>query len=159
MGCRKWEVEIIRRHEGTLDHGAKARLLRHLGSCIKCRNLADKFSEIDRLFVKSQEPSLPPFIKERIVTTVSEAMRKDSMRGIFWQFFSFLASFRPGVAWAVLVLGIGIGVMTGWNLARSMPRDSTRSSYDLLSLAEIGSSEGQSSLEFIWTDSNGRTGR
>ncbi len=116
-------------------------------------------SEIDSLFVKSQEPSLPPFLKERIVSTVSEAMRQDSGRGIFSHFFSFLASLRLAVVGAVLVLGIGLGVFTGWDLARSITRHVAGSSYDLVSLAGLGGEESGSSLEFMWTDNNGRDGR
>ena len=83
MSCRKWEVQILRWHEGALDQRAEASLFQHLGICVRCRTLADKFLDIDSLFLKSQEPSLPPFLKERIVSSVSEAMRQDPMRGIF----------------------------------------------------------------------------
>jgi predicted anti-sigma-YlaC factor YlaD len=159
MSCRKWEVQILRWHEGRLDQVAEARLLRHVGGCIHCRSVAEKFSELDDLFSKSQEPSFPPFLKERIVSTVSEAMRQDSMRGSVSRFSDFLVSFRPAVAAVVLVLGIGLGVVTGWNLAQSVSRDATGSSYDLLSLAGFGGAGSGSSLEFIWTDSNGRTGQ
>jgi hypothetical protein len=155
MSCRKWEVQILRWQEGVLDRSAEARLLQHLESCIHCRSLAGSFSEIDGLFLKSQDPSLPPFLKERIVSTVSEAMRQDSMRGNFSYVFSFLASARLAVVGAVLVLGIGLGVFTGWDLARSLTRNVAGSSHDLVSLAGLGDEGSGSSLEFIWTDHNG----
>jgi hypothetical protein len=159
MSCRKWEVQILRWHEGTLDHRAAARLFQHLGICIHCRTLADKFLDIDRLFLKSPEPSLPPFLKERIVSSVSEAMLQVPEKGIFSHFFSSLAPFRPAIAGALLVLGIGLGVLTGWDLARSMAKDVVRPSHDLLSLAGIEGEGSGSSLEFMWTDNNGREGQ
>ena len=159
MNCRKWEVQILRWQEGTLDDGTEARLLRHLETCAHCRTLAEKFPEVDDLLLTPTEPSLPPFLQERIVSTVSEVMRQDSMSGFFSRFLSFLASFRPAIAVAVLVLGIGLGVATGWDLAKSMTGNCTGSSYDLLSSAGLGSDESGSFLEFIWTDSNGRTVR
>jgi hypothetical protein len=159
MGCRKWEVQVLKRHEGTQAPGAEARLMRHLELCARCRTLAEKFSELDSLFSTSREPSLPPFLKERIVICVSEAMRQDAVKGVFSRFFGLFVSFRPAVAGAVLVLGIGLGVISGWNLARSMTGDGLASSHDLLSLAGFGDPGGGSFLEFILTDSNGRTGQ
>ena len=157
MSCRKWEVQILRWHDGTLDDVAEARLVQHIGTCLRCRSLAEKSPDLDSLFLESQEPSLPPFLKERIVATVSEAIQEDSRRGVVSRFFNLLVSLRPAVAGALLVLGIGLGVVTGWNLAQSVSRGDT--SYDLLSLAGFGSDGSGSSLEFIWTDSNGRTGQ
>ncbi|MEJ2716545.1 MAG: hypothetical protein P8182_05315 [Deltaproteobacteria bacterium] len=159
MSCRKWEIQILRWHEGALDQRAEARLLQHLGICVHCRTLAEEFSEIDSLFSKSAEPSLPPLLKERIISTVSETMRQETMKGTFSHFFGFLASMRPAVAVAVLVLGIGLGIATGWDLAQSMNRPVAGSSYDLLSLAGLGGEGSGSSLEFIWTDRNGRDGQ
>ena len=83
MSCRKWEVQILRWQAGTLDRSAEASVLRHLESCAHCRTLAGQFSKIDSLLSESEEPFLPPFLKERIVGTVSEAMRQDSMNGFF----------------------------------------------------------------------------
>jgi hypothetical protein len=159
MSCRQWEVQILKWHEGALDKGAEARLLRHLENCVRCGTLADQFSEVDSLFSSSAEPSLPPFLKERIVSTVSEAMRQDSTRGTFSRFFSFFPSFRPAIAGAALMLGIGLGFVTGWDLARSMIGNSAGSSHDLISLAVLGDEGSDSSLEFIWTDGNGRDGQ
>jgi len=159
MSCRKWEIQILRWHEGALDEKAEAPLLQHLGSCVRCRTLAGKFSALDSLFVSCQEPSLPPFLREKIISSVTEVMRQDSVRGVFSHHFRFLASFRPAIAGIVLMLGIGLGVVAGWNLAQSVSRIAAVSSYDLLSVAGFGGVESGSSLEFIWTDSDGRTGR
>ena len=81
------------------------------------------------------------------------------MRGIFSQFFGFFHSFRPAVVGAVLVLGIVLGAMTGWNLAQSVAKETTASSHDLLSLAGFGASGTDTSLEFIWTDSSEGAGQ
>ncbi len=159
MSCRKWEAQILRWQEGGLDQGAEGRLQQHLESCVRCRTLADKFSELDGLFSKCREPSLPPFLTEKIVSALSEEIRADSMRGIFSRFFGFFDSFRPAVVGAVLVLGIVLGAMTGWNLAQSVSREATVSSHDLLSLAGFGASETGTPLEFIWTDSSEGAGQ
>jgi hypothetical protein len=159
MSCRKWQVQILRWHEGALDEEAEALLLQHLGSCVHCRTLADKYTQIDGLFLNSEEPSLPPLLKEKIVNSVSEAMKQDSTRSIFSNFFRFLASFRPAVAGAVFVLGIGLGAVTGWTLAQSVFEGATVHSHDLLSLAGFGDSSDGSFLEFIWTDHNGGIGQ
>lgn len=159
MRCQKWEVQILRWHEGTLDEEAETFLFQHLESCARCRTLADKFSDLDSLFSKTGDPSLPPFLKERIMSSVSESMRQDSMKGALSRFFSVFASFRPAIAVAVLVLGIGLGVITGWNLARSITGGGIASSHDLVSLAGIGDSGSGSLLEFILTDSDERTGQ
>ncbi len=159
MSCRKWQIQILRLHEGALDEEAQALLLQHLGICIHCRTLADKYTEIDGLFLNSEEPSLPPFLKEKIVNSVSDEMHQDSMSGIFSRFYRFLVSFRPAVAGAVFVLGIGLGAVTGWTLAQTVFDRATVPSHDLLSLAGFGDSSSGSFLEFIWTDNNGRTGQ
>jgi hypothetical protein len=159
MSCRKWHVQILRWHEGALAEEAEALLLQHLGICVHCRTLAEKYEEIDGLFLNSEEPSLPPFLKEKIVNSVSEAMRQDSMSGILSNFFRFLASFRPAVTGAVFVLGIGLGAVTGWTLAQSVFEGATVPSHDLLSLAGFGDSGSGSFLEFIWTDHNRRIGQ
>lgn len=158
MSCRKWELQILRWQEGELDKGIEERVLQHLESCVRCRTLAKQFSEVDSLVSNCGEPALPPFLREKVVSTVSEVIRQDPMRGTFSRFFSFLDFCKPAVAGAILVLGIGLGVVTGWNLAQSMTRNGTGSSYDLLSLAGLGGEENGSSLEFIWSD-NGRTGQ
>lgn len=160
MSCRKWEVQILRWHEGSLDQAAEARILRHLEICTHCRALAERFAQLDSLLVKFEEPSLPPFLKDRIVGTVLEEMREDSTRGIFRHLFGFLASFRAALVGAILVLGIGLGIAAGWDLARSItPAGGAVSSSDLVSLAGLGGEGSGSSLEFIWTDSNGRAGQ
>lgn len=159
MSCLRWEVQILRWQKGELDRQAEALLLKHLENCINCRSLAEKFSDVDKLLMQSTESSLPPFLKERIVSAIAEEMRQDSTRGAVSHFFDFLVSLRPAVAGAVLVLGVLLGVATGWSLAKSVLRDTNASSYDLLSLAQFGGAESGSSLEFLWTDSNERTGR
>jgi anti-sigma factor RsiW len=159
MSCGKWEIQILRWSERELDPGAEARLVKHLESCAHCRTMAEKFAEIDGLFSKCPEPSVPPFLTERIVSAVSDAIREDSAKGSFATFFSFLASFKPGIAGTVLVLGIGLGLASGWNLAESMSKVAATPSYDVLSLAELGGSETGSSLEFLWTDTNRRAGQ
>lgn len=159
MSCGKWEIQILRWQEGMLDQGAEGRLMQHLKSCPHCRSLADKFPELDGLFSKCEEPALPPVLKEKIVGTVTEAIREDSMGGSFWRFFSIFDSFKPAVVGVVLVLGIGLGIFTGWNLARSTAKEAAVSSHDLLSLAGFGGSETGSSLDFIWTDTSERAGR
>jgi anti-sigma factor RsiW len=156
MSCRKWEILILRWHEGELDQETESRLLPHLEICAHCRDLAKKFSEIDSLFLTSQEPSLPHFLNAKIVNTVAEQMRRDSANGVVLRFLRSFASFRPAVAGVVLVLGVGLGVLTGWDLSRSITRNATDVSYDLLSLAGLEGEASGSSLEFIWTDNSGR---
>jgi hypothetical protein len=46
--------------------------------------------------------------------------------------------------------------LTGWDLSRSITRNATDVSYDLLSLAGLEGEASGSSLEFIWTDNSGR---
>ncbi len=159
MSCRKWEIQILRWHEGLLDKVAEARLLRHLARCVHCRRLADKFSVVDGLLVDSQATPLPPFLKEKIVSSVTETMRQDSMSTIFSGPYVFAASFRSVLVGAVFLLGIGLGIATGWDLAKSVTNDCSGTPYDLLSLAGIEGNGSGSSLEFIWTDTNGRSGQ
>lgn len=159
MSCRKWEIQILRRAQGELAPEADAGLSKHLENCKQCRVLAAKFSDLDALFPKCSRPTLPPLLPDKIIATVSEAMREDSTKGPVWTFFNFFASLRPAIAGACLALGIVIGVVSGSNLAKSVSRTPTASQHDLLSLAGLGGSEMASSLEFIWTDTNRRAGR
>lgn len=159
MRCQEWEKQILRLHEKALDREAQALLLRHLESCVHCRALAEKSSELDGLFAESGEPSLPPFLKDRIVSSVSEAMREDSTRSAFSRFFGSFISLRPLVAAIVLVLGVGLGLFSGWNLARSITMSGKASSDDLISLAVNGDAGNGSYLEFILADSKGRIGQ
>lgn len=151
MNCLKWEIQILRWHEGELDQEAEARLLRHLESCARCRSSANKFSKIDRFLLESPDVPIPSFLNEKIVSRVIEEMQKSS----FHRFIASFAYFRPAVAGLILVLGIGVGGWTGLNLSHSMNTISTSHSYDVLALAGIAGEEPDTSLGFLWTESNG----
>jgi anti-sigma factor RsiW len=155
MGCREWEVQILRRQEGELDQESEAALLGHLKTCGHCRNTSDRFSEIDRFLIESPEPSVPSFLHQRIVSLVIEEMRQDAEKSTFHHFIAAFAYFRPALAGIILVVGIGLGVLTGLNLSHSRNTSSTGSSYDVLALAGIEGEGSDSSLEAVWTDANG----
>ncbi len=61
MSCRKWQIKIFRWQEGDLNPKDEAALLRHLETCVHCRTSAEKFLELDRLFLKSPDPPVPSF--------------------------------------------------------------------------------------------------
>ncbi|MBI5571754.1 MAG: zf-HC2 domain-containing protein [Desulfomonile tiedjei] len=155
MSCRKWQIQIYRLHEGELDRESEAALLQHLGTCASCRADAERFSQIDRVLQRVPEPSMPPFLAERIVTRVIEQIREDSAQSTLRRFFGSFAYFRPAVAGTILILGIGLGVLTGLNLSPSINTRSAGSSYDVLTLAGIEGGGSDSSLDFIWTDADG----
>jgi anti-sigma factor RsiW len=155
MSCRKWQIKIFRWQEGDLNPKDEAALLRHLETCVHCRTSAEKFLELDRLFLKSPEPAVPPFLNERIISSVIEEMRSNSWKSAFYRFIDSFASFRPAIVGTILVLGIGLGVLTGLNLSHSINLSSTTSSYDLLALAGTEDGPSVSSLDSIWTDTSG----
>lgn len=155
MGCRKWEIQILRWQDGELDQESEAALLRHLETCAHCRITADRFSEIDRLLLESPDPLVPSFLNERIVSRVIEEMQESSYRGAFHHFVASFAYFRPAAAGIILVLGIGLGVLIGLNLSHSINTSSAGSSYDVLAQAGIEDGGRGSSLDFIWTDTDG----
>jgi hypothetical protein len=155
MSCRKWQIKIFRWQEGDLNPKDEAALLRHLETCVHCRTSAEKFLELDRLFLKSPEPAVPPFLNERIISSVIEEMRSNSWKSAFYRFIDSFASFRPAIVGTILVLGIGLGVLTGLNLSHSINPSSTTSSYDLLALAGTEDGPSVSSLDSIWTDTSG----
>lgn len=159
MNCRKCEIHILRKSLGELDQKAEARLLLHLETCKRCQAISEKFSEIDGLFSKCPETPLPPFLKERMFGVVSEAMREDSTRSWLGRFFSLFAPCKPAIAGLVLMIGIGIGIATGWNLAHSIFREASSPSHDLLSLADFTSPGTGVRMDFIWSENNRRTGQ
>ena len=59
MGCRKWEIQILRREEGRLDKESEAALLKHLKTCARCRDTTDRFAEIDRFLLEQPDPLIP----------------------------------------------------------------------------------------------------
>ncbi len=155
MSCRKREIQILRWHQGELDHEAEADLLNHLEICAHCRTLADKFLEIDRFLLESPAPAVPPFLNERIVSRVIDEMRQDSLKSAFRHFVAFFAYFRPALVAIILVAGIGLGVLTGLNLFHSMNTNSMGSPYDVLVSSGIEEGRTDSSFDFIWADTNG----
>jgi len=155
MNCRKWEIQILRQQHDELDPESEAALVKHLETCSHCRSTADKFSELDRLLLESREPTVPPFLRERIVSRVVEQMREDSLKSPLRNFISFFAHRRPILAGFILAAGIGIGVLTGLDLSRSMHLGSSAYSYDVLAFSGIEGGERDSYLYFIWTDTNG----
>ncbi|HTY24555.1 MAG TPA: zf-HC2 domain-containing protein [Desulfomonilaceae bacterium] len=155
MSCLKWQIQILKWHERELDQKDEAALSRHLETCVDCRSTADNFSELDRLLLKSPEPVVPTFLNERIVSRVIEEMRLSPWKNSFHRFMASFAYFRPALAGMILVLGIGLGVLTGLNLSHSINLGSTASSYDLLSLAGPEDDASASSLDAIWTDTSG----
>lgn len=155
MSCRKWQIQIIKWHEGWLDHESEAALLSHLSTCVHCRSVADKSSEIGRLVVESPDPSVPPFLKEKIVSRVIEEMRQDSLTRVFHHFTAFFTRFRPALAGIILVLGIGLGVFAGSNLFHFINVGSSGSSYDVVTMAGIEAGASSSSLDFVWTETEG----
>jgi anti-sigma factor RsiW len=155
MSCRKWQIKIFRWQEGDLNPKDEAALLRHLETCVHCRTSAEKFLELDRLFLKSPEPAVPPFLNERIISSVIEEMRSNSWKSAFYGVISSLAPFRPALAVLILALGLGLGVLTGLNLSHSISLTSAAPSYDLLALAGTEDGPSASSLDSIWTDTSG----
>jgi len=114
---------------------------------------------MDRLFLQSREPPLPPLLNERIVSSVVEEMRQDCLRGPLSRLIGLRALFRHAIAGAALMAGIGLGALAGWHLAQSIAGDLLCPSYDLLLLAGVEGRESGSSLDFIWTDNNVGGGR
>jgi anti-sigma factor RsiW len=155
MSCRKWQIIIFRWQEGELNPNEEAALLRHLENCVHCRASAEKFLELDRLFVRSPDPAVPPFLNQRIISSVIEEMSSNSWRSTLYRFIDSLAFFRPALAVLILVLGLGLGVLTGLNLSHSINLSSTASSYDLLALAGTEDGPSASSLDSIWTGTSG----
>ncbi|MGO9117995.1 MAG: anti-sigma factor family protein [Desulfomonilaceae bacterium] len=155
MSCRKWQIKMFRWQEGELNPNDEAALFRHLETCVHCRTSAEKFLELDRLFVRSPDPPLPPFLNQRIISSVIEEMRSNSWKSTFYPFVDSFAFFRPALAVLILVLGLGLGVLTGLNLSHSINLSSTASSYDLLALAGTDDGPSASSLDSIWTDTSG----
>jgi predicted anti-sigma-YlaC factor YlaD len=155
MPCQKWHIQILRWHEGELDHEAEAALLKHLEACARCRTVAENFSQLDGFLLQSPEPPVPPFLSEKIVSRVVEEMRQDSLKGAFQPFAALFAHFRPVLLGIILALGIGLGVLMGLNLSHSINTTPAGSSYDVLALAGMEGGAGDSSLDFIWTDANG----
>jgi hypothetical protein len=155
MSCRKWQIQILRWQEGELNPNYEAALLRHLETCVHCRSVVDGFSALDHLFLKSPDPAVPPFLNERIMSSVIEDMRSNSWKSTFYRFIDSFASFRPALAGMILVLGIGVGVLTGLNLSHSINPSSTAPSYDLLALTGAEDGPTASSLDSIWTYTRG----
>ena len=155
MSCRKWQIQILRWQEEELDRESEAALLQHLETCASCRDAADTFSQIDRILLGMPQPSAPPLFRESIVSRVIEQMREDSAKSTLSRFFGSLAYFRPAVAGIILVLGIGLGVLTGLNVSYSINTRSTSTACDVLTLAGIEGTGSDSSLDFIWTDPSG----
>ncbi len=141
--------------EGELNPNDEAALLRHLETCVRCRTSAEKFLELDRLFMKCPEPPVPPFLNQRIISSVTEEMRSNSWKSTFYRLIDSFASFRAALAVLILALGIGLGVLTGLNLSHSIHLSSTASTYDLLALAGTEDGPSASSLDSIWTDTSG----
>jgi predicted anti-sigma-YlaC factor YlaD len=155
MSCHEREIQILRWHEGELDRESEAALLRHLGTCAHCRSTADRFSEIDRLLLASPDPLVPSFLNEKIVASVIEEMRLGLWARGFHHFTACFAYFRPAAVAIILILGIGLGVLTGLSLSHSISPSSACASYDVLAQAGIERGGQGSSLAFIWTDTNG----
>jgi anti-sigma factor RsiW len=155
MSCRKWQIQIFKWQEGELNPNDEAALLSHLETCVHCRTSAEKFLELNRLFLKSPDPVVPPFLNERIISSVIEEMRSNSWKSTLYRFIDSFSSFRPALAGMILVLGLGLGVLTGLNLSHSISLNSTASSYDLLALAGTEDGPSASSLDSIWTDTSG----
>lgn len=155
MGCRKWEIQILRREEGRLDKESEAAFFKHLKTCARCRDTTDRFAEIDRFLLEQPDPLIPSFLNERIVSRVTEEMREGSYKGAFYHFIASFAYFRPAAAGIILVLGIGVGVLIGLSLSHSIDTSSAGSSYDVLAQAGIEGGGRGASLDFIWTDTVG----
>ena len=155
MSCRNWEVQILRWHEGQLDQKSEATLLRHLETCADCRKISDKFSEIDRFLLESLEPPSPYFLNERIVSRVTEQMRQDAAKSPWHSFITSFAYVRPALAGIILLVGVGLGVLTGLNLSHSIITTSTGSSYDVLASSGIEGGRSDASFDFIWADTDG----
>ncbi len=155
MSCRKWEIQILRWHGGELDQEAETSLLGHLETCAHCRKMSAKFSEIDRFLLESPEPSVPYLLNERIASRVEERMRQDAERNAFQRFITSFAYVRPALAGIILLIGVGLGVLTGLNLSHSIITGASGSSYDVLTMAGIENGGSDSSLDALWLDAQG----
>lgn len=155
MPCQKWHIQIVRWQEGELDREAETALMRHLNACARCRSVAENFSQLDNFLLEAPDPLVPAFLNERIIAQVADEMRQDSLKGAFRFPRRFLAFLRPALLATVLLLGIGLGVLTGLNLSHSIITSPTGPSYDVLAVAGMENSRSASSLDFIWADAEG----
>lgn len=137
MKCRKSQILISRRSHGEVDDSAEEALLEHLENCTGCRTIASQFQHVDLLLRESLAPEMRPLLHQKIVASVTEEMRKDSLgqgRGWYrWVSRRLAAAFTV----AALAAGICLGVMIGWHLSRSLDTTMVASSRDVISMAGL----------------------
>ena len=152
MRCRKWEVWISRWHTGDLGPEDEAALLKHLAACPRCRAVEEQFRAVERLFVRSPAPPVPPFLNEKIVLRVREEMRQRT-EGFFTRLLLFRFHFvRHALILGLSTAGVLLGVVVGSSLTQSFRTPAGARPFDVVSCVLPSESAAGSTFEFIWTD-------
>jgi hypothetical protein len=79
-------------------------------------------------------------------------MREDAQGSGSASPFSLYTYLKPVLTAIILVAGLSIGTMTGWNLAQSVNVAGVRPTQDLLSLAGMDGPGQDFASDLLWTD-------
>ncbi len=153
MHCRKWAVQISKRHGGELNDEGEAALHQHLESCRHCRDLETKLRTVNALLKESPEFPVPDFLSQRITASVSDRMRQHSAGKISCLIDFLSYRYRAAVMTGMLIIGLCIGGLAGHNIAGFVRVGPAKPSYDLLVLGEIGTRSPTMDYGLIWQDS------
>ena len=159
MPCSKWHVQISKWHEGELNDGGEAALLRHLESCRYCRSLEAKLRAVSSLLAESHELPVPDFLAQKITASVSEKIRDRSGLGIVGLLDFLLYRYRVAFTTGIMVIGLCVGGLTGHKLNGYTTVVSETPSYDLLTMGGIRADSQSTTLNLIWQDNSEGVGR
>ena len=124
-----WCLTVKRKLNALLDAelpaAERARVEEHLHECASCRQALDRLRGVAAALAQAPEPPpVPVRFAERLMATAARRAEQASHRPVVVRLWpSFPPAMRVAAA-AMLVLGIGVGVLMGWDLSRTPSKPS-----------------------------------
>ena len=116
MRCRNVKSRLNRYLDGELSDQERRAFERHVGVCAACHEALERLRAADAAVLQLAEPpDVPTGFAERVIARAARRRQQRPLVVPFWK--SFSPAMRVAAA-AMVMLGLGVGVLMGMDLAR-----------------------------------------
>ena len=129
MRCRDVNSRLNRYLDGELSDQERRAIERHVGTCAACHEALERLHGADAAVLQLPEPpDVPTGFAQRVIARAARRREQRPLVAPFWQ--SFSPAMRVAAA-AMVMLGLGIGVLMGLDLVRGPATPSDVAAADL----------------------------
>jgi len=122
MRCRYVKQKLDRYIQGDLPGSISDKIQLHLHKCNNCAHTLSRINKLDGIFENTPLPPVPEDFSERLMQRARQMQCLQQVPGPvvvrLWEWFG-RTSLKKSVAAAVLVVGLAIGTLMGWDTWQS----------------------------------------